>query len=214
MTETATVDAPGDTPAPGTADQQPAGTPTPTPPAPAEPAAETVAALRAELDKWKAHTRKQEERAKSNAEAAKRADALQAELEQFRQASMSEQEKALAQAVKEAEARARGEVLTSVGQRLVRAEFRAQAAGAIPDLDGVLDDLNLSKFVTDDGEPDVKAIATAVRRLTPPPPPEQPAEPTTTPGPRPDLTQGTRQNMPLNGDPLLAAVKSRLGITG
>lgn len=187
----------------------------------ATPATDTAAAMLAEVErhkgeaaKYQALMRKQEERAKANAEAVKERDALKAELEQFRQASMSEQEKALSKAVKEAEARARSEALSAVGQRLVRAEFRAHAAGVIDDIDGKLDDLNLAKFIGADGEPDTAAIQAAVKRWAPPKPaePEQPVQPVLAPGPRPDLTQGNRQNMPLNGDPLLAAVKTKLGI--
>lgn len=183
------------------------------------PATDTAAALLAEVEKHKTEAakyqalmRKQETRAKENSDAAKQVEALKAELEQFRQASMSETEKALAKATKDAEAKGRADALTAVGQRLVRAEFKALAAGNIPDLDGVLDDLNLAKFIGQDGEPDTKAIEAAVKRLTPPPPPAEPEQRTTAPGPRPDLTQGTRQNMPLNGDPILDAVKQKLGI--
>lgn len=183
---------------------------TPTPPA---ATTDTGAAMLAELEKWKTLARKHEDRAKSNSDAAKQAEALKAELEQFRQASMSEQEKLLAKAAKEAEAKGRADALGAVGQRLVRAEFRALAAGAIPDLDGVLDDLNLAKFIGSDGEPDTKAIEAAVKRLTPPKPAESDTPvPLTAPGPRPDLTQGARTTMPLNGDPILSAVKAKLGI--
>ncbi len=207
MTNTATAEAPADTVTAVTTETAPAAAPT-----------DTAAALLAEVErhkteaeKYKALMRKQEERARGNSDAAKQVEALKAELEQFRQASMSETEKALAKATKDAEAKGRAEALTAVGQRLVKAEFRALAAGAIPDLDGVLDDLNLAKFIGGDGEPDTKAIAAAVRRLTPPKPAE-PTEPATGPGPRPDLTQGSRMNMPLNGDPVLDAVKAKLGI--
>jgi hypothetical protein len=191
-----------------------ATTSTPAPPTPPAATTDTGAALLAEVEKWKTLARKHEDRSKANADAVKRAEQLQAELEQFRAASMSETEKALTKAVKEAEQRARGEALTAVGQRLVRAEFRAQAAGSIPDLDGVLDDLNLAKFVGADGEPDTRAIEAAVRRLTPPKPaePETPTQPVLAPGPRPDLTQGNRQTLPLNGDPLLDSLKAKLGI--
>jgi hypothetical protein len=213
MSDTAT--APADTSA-----EVVVSTTTPPPADPVVGTTDTAAALLAELErhkteteKYKALMRKQEERARSNADAVKERDALKAELDQFRQSTMSEQEKLLTKAVKEAEAKGRGDALTAVGQRLVRAEFRAAAAGAIPDLDGVLDDLNLAKFVGADGEPDAKQIEAAVRRLTPPKPPEpDPAPLVSPPGPRPDLTQGTRQSMPLNGDPVLDAVKAKLGI--
>lgn len=150
----------------------------------------------AEVDKWKTLSRKQEERAKANAAAAK-------ELEQFRASQMSEAEKIAA----EAEQRGRSAALAEVGQRLVRAEFAARSAGRIGE--DVLDDLNLAKFLTEDGEPDLKAIDKAVARLAPPV--EQ--ETTRKPGPRPDLSQGSGSSATaLNGDPLLDSLKLKLGI--
>lgn len=212
MSETATATVTADAPAAEVV----ATSTTPTDkPAPSDTGAALLAQLaeaKSEADKYKALMRKHEDRAKASSDAVKERDALKAELEQFRSASMTENEKALAKATKEAEQRGRSEALTAVGQRLVRAEFRALAAGAIPDLDGVLDDLNLAKFLAADGEPDTKAIEAAVKRLTPPPPPAQPEQPTTAPGPRADLTQGSRQNMALNGDPLLDSLKSKLNI--
>jgi hypothetical protein len=152
---------------------------------------------KAEAEKWKTQSRKQEERAKANAAAAK-------ELEQLRAAQMSEAEKIAA----EAESRGRSAALAEVGQRLVRAEFAARSAGRIGA--DVLDDLNLAKFLTEDGEPDTAAIDKAVARLAPPAEPE----PTRKPGPRPDLSQGSSSNsMALNGDQLLDDLKSKLGIS-
>jgi hypothetical protein len=51
----------------------------------------------------------------------------------------------------------------------VRSDFVAEAARRNPEFDAaaVLDDLNLSRFITEDGEPDAKAIAKAVERLVP-----------------------------------------------
>lgn len=111
---------------------------------------------KAEAEKWQAHARKQEERAKSNATAAK-------ELEKVRAASMTEQEKAVATAKAEAMAEAN----RAAAPRLVRAEFRAAAAGQIDKgtLDAYLEDVDLSKFVTADGEPDSKAIEARIKRL-------------------------------------------------
>lgn len=153
---------------------------------------------KAEAEKWKGLSRKQEERAKANAGAAK-------ELEQLRASQMTEAEKIAA----EAEQRGRATTLAEVGERLVRAEFRAQAGGRVADLDEALDDLKLSKFLTEDGEPDAKAIAKAVARMAPPA--EQ--ETSRKPGPRPDLSQGSSSTMALNGDPLLDDLKSKLGIS-
>jgi hypothetical protein len=144
---------------------------------------------------------------KANKEAAdyrKRLRAAEAELEKVRQASLTETEKQIA----EAEKRGRDKAVTDLGQRLVRAEFRALAAGRIEGLDELLDDLNLAKFVTEDGEPDAAAIQKAVARLAP-----APVETNTRqPGPRPDLSQGgSNQNMALNSDDLTEALRAAVG---
>lgn len=91
----------------------------------------------------------------------KRAKDFERELEKFRQASMSENEKAVA----EAKASGRVEALTEVGKRLARAEFKAIAAGKGLDVSALLDDIDVSRYVGDDGEPDEKAITAAVERF-------------------------------------------------
>lgn len=98
-------------------------------------------------------------------EAKQKARELEKELDKVRKSSMSESEKAVA----EAEARGRAEAATQFGTRLVRSEFIAAAAkrNATFDAAAVLDDLNLAKFVNDDGDPDGKAITAAVNRLVP-----------------------------------------------
>ena len=95
----------------------------------------------------------------------KRAKQLERELEQQRKAGMSEAEKAIA----EAEKRGREEAHRVFGERLVRSEFATAAARRNPDFktNEVLDDLNLARFVGEDGEPDIKAIEKAVERLVP-----------------------------------------------
>jgi hypothetical protein len=105
---------------------------------------------------------------KLRAEAAKyRTEAKQtaAELEKQRKASMSEAEKAVA----EAEQRGRLAATTEFGQRLVRSDFVAAAARRNPEFDAasVLDDLNLARFVTDDGEPNADAISQGRRAAHP-----------------------------------------------
>lgn len=127
-----------------------------TAPAPAaDSKPETGADVAAELEKWKAHARKSEERAKENATAAK-------ELEKLRTAQLSETERAVA----EAKAAGRAEVTTEVGRRLAAAEFRAAAATAGLDVAAVLDLVDTGRFLTDSGEPDEKAIAAAVEKFT------------------------------------------------
>lgn len=103
---------------------------------------------------------------KANQEAAKyrkELRAVQAELEKVRQAGLSEQEKAVAAA----KADGLAEATRSVGPRLVRAEFRAAAAGQVDQrtLDAYLEDADLVKFLGDDGEPDLKAITARIERL-------------------------------------------------
>lgn len=122
-----------------------------------ETAETDVTDWKAEAEKYKSLARKNEERAKGNAQAAK-------ELEKVRAAAMTEQEKATA----EAKAAGLAEAQRAATPRLIRAELRAAAAeaGLAKDaLDGFLEYADLSKFAGDDGEPDGKAIAAAVKRL-------------------------------------------------
>lgn len=110
----------------------------------------------AEAEKWKAHARKHEERAKVGAAATK-------ELERLKAATMSETEKAVA----EAEQRGATAAAAKVGARLARAELKAAAAGRIDPatLDGFLEFADLARFVGEDGEPDAKAIEAAINKL-------------------------------------------------
>lgn len=100
-------------------------------------------------------------------EAARQAKALQRELEQVRTASMSEAEKV----AHEAEQRGRQAATAEFGQRLARTQFDALAGRRNADVDTakVLEYVDLSKFVGEDGEPDLKAITAAVERLVPAP---------------------------------------------
>lgn len=104
------------------------------------------------------------ERARAK-EAEKRAKQFERELEQVRTANLSEAEKAVAEAEKRGEQKA----AQQWSQRLVRSDFVAAASRRNPEFDAsaVLDDLNLGRFVGEDGEPDAKAIAAAVERLVP-----------------------------------------------
>ncbi|MGW2579888.1 hypothetical protein ACWCYZ_00885 [Streptomyces virginiae] len=131
----------------------------PSPEATAEPATAAPSApldpadLRAEVEKWKGLSRKNE---KAFKDASK-------ELSEFRTAAMTDQERALEQA----RAEARTAAFTEVGGQLVAAELRAQAATAgaqLPDADF----LNLSRFVGQDGRPDTNAISAFVATLSAP----------------------------------------------
>lgn len=182
MTDTATTDAPAED-------------------APATDTAPETPDVTAEVEKWKAQARKHEERAKANAKAAQ-------ELEQLRQQTMSETEKAIAQA----KAEARAEALREVGAERVADAVRVATAGRNLDVDALLEGLDPSRFLTDDGLPDRDAIEAWVERIAPTrDEPEQVRVPT----PLVDLGQGSRgaatsAAMALNGDPLLKAVQEKL----
>lgn len=104
---------------------------------------------------------------KANQEAAKYRRELretQRELEKIRAAGLTEQEKAVAAAKAEGLTAAQ----KAAAPRLVSAELRAAAAEAGLGKDalaGFLEYADLSKFVGEDGEPDEKAIAAAVKKL-------------------------------------------------
>lgn len=85
------------------------------------------------------------------------------QLEALRKSTMTDQEKAVA----EAKAAGLAEAKKAAAPRLVRAEFKAAAAGLVDKetLDAYLEDVDLSRFVDDDGEPDEKAISARVKRL-------------------------------------------------
>ncbi len=155
-----------------------------------DPIAE-VARLRSELQK----ARKWEERAKTNAGAAK-------ELEGLRKQYESDQERA----VREAREAARSEVLGELGAERVADAFRVAAAGRGLDVDEVIDGINLAKFVGEDGTPDRDAVAAFVDRIAPE---REPASPL-------DLGQGARggnQVPGLNSTQLERDLKQKLGIS-
>lgn len=156
-----------------------------------------VKALEAEVAKWKDLARKHEDRSKANADAAKKLTALE-------QQSMTDLEKAVAQARIEA----RAEAIKESAGRLAAAEIRAVAANRFDDnqLVALLEGVNLTAFVDDDGEVDAAKVAKFVDGIAP-------KQDDTTTIKVPDLGQGARgSTMPLNGDPILTAVKSKLGI--
>lgn len=98
---------------------------------------------------WRDMAREQEKRAKDNVGKAKEYDKLVA-------ASQTETERAQA-AAEAAEQRA-----ADMQGRIVAAEIKAALTGVVPDPAAVVGDLNLAKFVTDDGNVDAEAV-TALR---------------------------------------------------
>ena len=169
-----------------------------TPPAgetpPETPPAEPATDLAAEVEKWKAQSRKNEDRAKANAEAAK-------ELERLKRESLPEQERL----IEEARAAARAEALAEVGTSRVDDAVKLAAAGRPVDVDALLEGLDRKRFLGEDGQPDVPAITAWVDRVAP-----APTEGAVT---ALDLGQGTRSQAPgLNSSQLESDLKQALGI--
>lgn len=146
----------------------------------------------AEIEKWKALSRRHEERAKANAAAAK-------ELEELRASAMSDQEKA----VVAARAEGRLAALREAAVKVVDAEVRAAAAGRSIDIEALLEGLDRTRYIDDDGEVDRDGIVKWVDRVAP-------AQPT---GSVLDLGQGARglDQRALNGDPLLRDLIAKVG---
>jgi hypothetical protein len=88
-----------------------------------------------------------------------------ARLDEIEKANATDLEKA----VQSAKDETRAEVARGFGERLVRGVMKAQLEQSMKPADAaaLLDDLNLSKFVGDDGEVDEDAIAKTVARLAP-----------------------------------------------
>lgn len=157
-------------------------TPVPTPPAntekakeygfpPGTPVAEMTDGQRANY--WQAHSRKHEDAAK-----ALKADSD--ELVKLRAETATEAEKALNAA--------RADERAKSAPRLVGAEFRAAAKGVLTNdqRDALLEDLDLTKYLTDKGEVDVEKVERKVAALAPVAPPKG----------MPDLGQGKRDGTP------------------
>ena len=129
-------------------------TPPADPPAPDSTPEPEVKDWQAEAEKWKALSRKNEDKAKANAAAVKERDELKA-------ATATEAEKALAAA--------RAEVLKETAPRLVRAEFRAAAKGVLTNTqrDALLEDLDLNRYLTDGGDVDEEKVAKKIKAVAP-----------------------------------------------
>lgn len=128
--------------------------PEPTAPEPTmtdAPAVESDKDWEAEAAKWKALARKHEN---ANASSLK-------ELEQLRTAQMTDTEKAIA----EAEKRGRDAALKELRADMARSKLQAQAAGKVADVDALLEVVDVSRFIKEDGI-DEDAIAATIERLT------------------------------------------------
>lgn len=95
-------------------------------------------------------------------------DALKAKAEQFdtlAAASQTDQERAVAEAQQTAYSAAMGAIVPE----LVRAKFEAKAVGRLTEeqLDVLLEDADLTKYVDDQGKPDVDKIERKIKALAP-----------------------------------------------
>lgn len=145
----------------------------------------TIEDLQKALEEAKGHSRKWEERAKANKVAADR-------LEQLERERMTDEEKARTEAFEGGRAAER----TALTERLVAAEFKAAAALAGRDVQavaGLLEDLNVQRFLTADGEVDTERITARVTALPVAQASTEPAQPRI-----PDLGQGRRAPAPVN----------------
>jgi hypothetical protein len=129
--------------------------------------------LKAEVDKWKSLSRKNEQQAKTNLAAAK-------ELEEIRKSQLTDTEKLIEQTKTETAQSVRKEFAT----KLVDAELKAHLSGRVLDGGAVLS-FDKSTFITEDGDIDSEAIQSWV---------EAHSKETSTPAP--DLGQGARGKNP------------------
>lgn len=127
---------------PPAADPPAVDPPAATPPATDPPAVDPPPAQEPD---WKAESRKWEGRSKENSKKAAEYDKLVA-------ASQTETERAQADATA-----ARQEAEAMRGQ-IAAAEIKAALTGVVADPAAVVDDLNLAKFVTDEGSIDAEAV--------------------------------------------------------
>jgi DNA polymerase III alpha subunit (gram-positive type) len=125
--------------------------------------------LKAELEKWKAMSRKNEAQAKANASATK-------ELEAIKKASLTDQERLIESTRDET----RQAMRLEFAGKLVDAELKSALTGKVLEGNALLD-FNKSAFIDDSGDIDTEAIQAWVEAHT------KPAEPSF-----PDLGQGAR----------------------
>ena len=124
------------------------------------------------------------------------------EYDRLAEASKTAEERAQ-EALKAAESRA----LASM-QRVARAEVKAALTGLVDDPDSIVEDLNLARFIDDDGEINDGAIAALKTKY---------AGFTGKRGPRPDLSQGSGANGKTAANPaaeFASILQSQLGSRG
>ena len=102
---------------------------------------------------WVAEARKWEKRAKENASRLKEAEPKLSEYDRLVEASKTDLERAQATAQKA------NESLAGYRERLASAELRVALTGVVPDPAAVIEDLNVAKFIGEDGEVNADAVA-------------------------------------------------------
>lgn len=125
--------------------------------------------LASEVEKWKSLSRKNEQQAKANAQAAK-------ELEELKRAQLSDTEK-LIEATRE---ETRRSVRQEFAQKLIDAELKAALNGRVLE-GGALLEFNRNSFISEEGDIDSTSIQSWVE-----------AHSKTAVAPAPDLGQGAR----------------------
>lgn len=166
----------------------------PTDPTPPEPSATDPTDWKAEAEKFKGLHKKQEERAKLNAAAAK-------ELEDLKRQNMSDVDAAIAKARDETTA----QVTAQFGTRLAGEAIRAAAVGRVADVDALIEGVDAGKFLDAEGNPDRDAITAWMDRIAPVVVEQTPGTPLLPPGFY-DLAQGTRTPTATVADPLEQAL--------
>ncbi len=166
----------------------------------------------AEIDRIVAERVAREKR--KHADETKDLRAKAAEADRLRKERETETEKA----IREAEERGRNAALAESRPRLVLAEIRAAAAGRIDPsrLDDLVDDIDLGRYVRDDGSVDVERVRRKVDAWSPPKQepdkPDEPEKPSGPRRPRPDPTQGTGRSVATgDGDRGVAEARKRFG---
>lgn len=116
-----------------------------------------------------------------------KADAEREELERLRLSALSDAERA----IEEARNAGKAEATSAFGERLARAELKAALTGVVADPADIVAELDVKKYLTDDGEVDTAKVAAVVTKFgglkpagapagsadggpmgTPPPPPD------------------------------------------
>ena len=131
-------------------------------PDPAPPADSGKTFTQADLDKQIQQRLDRERKRFADYDAVK---AKAAKLDEIEKANATDLEKA----VNAAKDETRAEITRGFGERLARGVMKAELATRMKpaDADAILDDLNLAKFVSDDGSIDEDAIAKTLARLSP-----------------------------------------------